>query len=207
VNDTNRPKRSHTRRAIRSLADFLFFFAGIDFLLFSPALTFFPFRLHRRAGAGASGAYQVLDDKNPVLYHVYVTFSLEICNALMRGDIIFGRNVDTKKFLVAYPSYQKDDDDEEYDDNDDEEYDDNDDEEHDNKVVVIVGDDDDVDSPPAAGFSTSPSICATPASVGKRPMSPKQAAPVVKRLCLQASLSSFFPKAIPSTSKGSDEGF
>jgi len=41
VNDTNRPKRSHTRRAIRSPADFLFFFAGIDFLFFLPALTFF----------------------------------------------------------------------------------------------------------------------------------------------------------------------
>ena len=57
--------------------------------------------MHRKAGAGANGAYQVLDDKNPVLYHVYVTFSLEICNALMSGDIIPGRNVDTKKFLVA----------------------------------------------------------------------------------------------------------
>ena len=143
-----------------------------------------PFHLHRRAGAGASGAYQVLDDKNPVLYHVYVTFSLEICNALMSGDIIPGRNVDTKKFLVAYPSYQEVVDDEEHDD-----------------------DDDDVDSPPAADSSTSPSICATPASVGKRPMSPKPAAPVVKRPCVQASLSSFFTKAIPSTSKGSGEGF
>jgi hypothetical protein len=163
--------------------------------------------LHRRAGAGASGAYQVLDEENPVLYHVYITFSLEICNALMRGDIIFGRNVDTTKFLVAYPSYQKDDDDEEYDDNDDEENDDNDVVNHDNKVVVIVDDDDDVDSLPAAGFSTSTSICATPASVGKRPMSPKPAAPVVKRPCVQASLSSFFTKAIPSTSKGSGEGF
>ena len=76
---------------------------------------------------------------------------------------------------------------------------DDDDEEHD--------DDDDVDSPPAAGFSSSPSICATPASVGKRPMSSKQAAPVVKRLCMQAQLSSFFTKAIPSTSKASGEGF
>jgi len=158
-----------------------------------------PFHLHRRAGAGASGAYQVLDDKNPVLYHVYVTFSLEICNALMSGDIIPGRNVDTKKFLVAYPSYQEVVDDEEHDVVDDEKHDDN--------VLLIVDDDDDVDSPPAAGFSTSPSICATPASVGKRPMSPKQPAPVVKRLCFQASLSSFFPKAIPSTSKGSGEGF
>jgi len=175
-----------------------------------------PFRLHRKAGAGANGAYQVLDDKNPVLYHVYVTFSLEICNALMSGDIIPGLNIDTKKFLVAYPSYQEDDypayqeddADEEHDDDDDEEHDDNDDdEEHDDNDDEEHDDDDDVDSPPAADFSTSPSICATPASVGKRPMSSKQAATVVKRLCMQAPLSSFFPKAIPSTSKGSGEGF
>ena len=73
---------------------------------------------------------------------------------------------------------------------------DDDDEEHDDD-----DDDDDVDSPPAAGFSSSPSICATPASVGKRPMSSKEAAPVVKRLCMQAKLSSFFTKAILSTSK------
>ena len=158
-----------------------------------------PFRLHRKAGAGANGAYQVLDDKNPVLYHVYVTFSLEICNALMSGDIIPGLNVDTTKFLVAYPSYQgdvypyqEDDANEEHDDDDDEEHDD---------------DDDDVDSPPAADSSTSPSTCATPASVGKRSMSSKQAATVVKRPCIQAQLASFFPKAIPSTSKGSGEGF
>ena len=175
-----------------------------------------PFRLHRRAGAGANGAYQVLDDKNPVLYHVYVTFSLEICNALMSGDIIPGLNIDTQKFLVAYPSYQEDDYpayqeddvDEEHDDDDNEEHDDNDDdEEHDDNDDEEHDDDDDVDSPPAAGFSTSPSICDTPASVGKRPMSPKQASPVVKRLCMQAPLFSFFPKAIPSTSKGSGEGF
>ncbi len=158
-----------------------------------------PFRLHRRAGAGANGAYQVLDDKNPVFYHVYVTFSLEICNALMSGDIIPGLNVDTTKFLVDYPSYQgdvypyqEDDANEEHDDDDDEEHDD---------------DDDDVDSPPAADSSTSPSTCATPASVGKRSMSSKQALTVVKRPCIQAQLASFFPKAIPSTSKGSGEGF
>jgi hypothetical protein len=157
-----------------------------------------------------------VDDKNPVLYHVYVTFSLEICNALMSGDIIPGLNIDTQKFLVAYPSYQEDDypayqeddADEEHDDDDDEEHDDNDDdEEHDDNDDEEHDDDDDVDSPPAADFSTSPSICATPASVGKRPLSSKQAAPVVKRLCMQAPLSSFFPKAIPSTSKGSGEGF
>ena len=111
-----------------------------------------PFRLHRRAGAGANGAYQVLDDKNPVLYHVYVTFSLEICNALMSGDIIPGLNIDTKKFLVAYPSYQEDHYPAYQEDDADEEHDN--DDEHDN--------DNDVDSPPAAGFSTSPSICATP---------------------------------------------
>ena len=105
----------------------------------------------------------------------------------------------TQKFRADYPlfdnEHEEDDDDEEHDDEDDDE---NDDHDH---------DEDDVDSPPAAGFSTSPSICATPASVGKRPMSSKQAAPVVKRLCMQAKLSSFFTKAILSTSKASGEGF
>ncbi len=107
-----------------------------------------PFRLHRKAGEGANGAYQVLDDKNPVLYHVHVTFSLEICNALMSGDIIPGLNIDTKKFLVSYPSYQEDHYPAYQEDDADEEHDD--DDEHNN--------DNDVDSPPAAGFSTSPSI-------------------------------------------------
>ena len=55
-----------------------------------------PCRLHRKAGAGANGAYHLYDVKNPELYHVYITFSLEICNALVSGDIIPGLDVDTE---------------------------------------------------------------------------------------------------------------
>ena len=144
-----------------------------------------PRRLHRKAGAGANGAHQLPDVKNPQLYHVYITFSLEICDRLVSGVIIPGLVVQTNKFCAAYPSFhplktrivspsQDEDDEHEEEDDDDDCFDE--------------ADDDSMDSP-AAGSSTSPAICATPTSVGKRPMSPKQAASV-KRPCVQAKLSS-----------------
>jgi len=89
----------------------------------------------------------------------------------------------TQKFRADYPlfdnEHEEDDDDEEHDDEDDDE---NDDHDH---------DEDDVDSPPAAGSSTSPAIYATPASVGKR-ATPTEQASNVKRPCMQVNLSSFF---------------
>jgi hypothetical protein len=98
--------------------------------------------------------------------------------------------VQTNKFCAAYPSFHplktrivspsQDEDDEleeEDEDDDDDCFDEADDSMH----------------SPAAGSSTSPAICATPTSVGKRPMSPKQAASV-KRPCVHAQLSSFFTK-------------
>jgi len=56
--------------------------------------------------------------------------------------------------------------------------------------------DDDSMASPAAGSSSSssPAICATPTSVGKRPMSSELAASAVKRPSMQAKLSSFFQR-------------
>jgi hypothetical protein len=142
----------------------------------------------RRSSIRANGAYQVPDVKNPQLYHVYITFSLEICDRLVSGVIIPGWDVQTNKFCAAYPSFHplktrivspSQDEDDEHDEHDDD---------------CLDEPDDSMDSP-AAGSSTSPAICATPTSVGKWPMSPaKQAAPV-KRPCVQAQLSSFFTEA------------
>ena len=50
-------------------------------------------RLHRNTGAGAIGAYQVPDHENPKLFHVYITFSLDIQTHLKSGIIIPGIGV------------------------------------------------------------------------------------------------------------------
>ena len=52
-----------------------------------------PRRLHRNTGAGAIGAYQVPDPENPKLFHVYITFSLDIQTHLKSGIIIPGIGV------------------------------------------------------------------------------------------------------------------
>jgi hypothetical protein len=151
-----------------------------------------PFHLHRVAGAGPNGVYQ-----EEALYHTYITFSLEVCNALVRGDIIPGLKVDTEKFRLTYPSFdqvlQEDDDDEEYDDKDDAE----DDEECDDDDDAEDDDHDDEDDP-----STSPTICPTPTSVGKRSTQPDQASNV-KRPCLQASSAAKRPWCQASPAAGS----
>ena len=52
-----------------------------------------PRRLHRNTGAGAIGAYQMPDPGNPKLFHVYITFSLDIHTHLASGIIIPGIGV------------------------------------------------------------------------------------------------------------------
>jgi hypothetical protein len=58
-------------------------------------------RLHRNTGAGAIGAYQVPDLENPKLFHVYITFSLDIQTHLKSGIIIPGIGVGRNEFDVA----------------------------------------------------------------------------------------------------------
>jgi hypothetical protein len=52
-----------------------------------------PRRFHRNTGAGAIGARQVPDLENPKLFHVYITFSLDIQTHLHTGIIIPGFGV------------------------------------------------------------------------------------------------------------------
>ena len=52
-----------------------------------------PRRFHRNTGAGAIGARQVPDLENPKLFHVYITFSLDIQTHLKSGIIIPGIGV------------------------------------------------------------------------------------------------------------------
>ena len=52
-----------------------------------------PRRFHRNTGAGAIGARQVPDHENPKLFHVYITFSLDIQTHLKSGIIIPGIGV------------------------------------------------------------------------------------------------------------------
>ena len=60
-----------------------------------------PRRLHRNTGAGAIGAKQVPDLENPKLFHVYITFSLDIRTHLENGIIIPGICVGRNKVDVA----------------------------------------------------------------------------------------------------------
>jgi hypothetical protein len=60
-----------------------------------------PRRLHRNTGAGAIGAYQVPDHENPKLFHVYITFSLDLQTHLKSGIIIPGIGVGRNEFDVA----------------------------------------------------------------------------------------------------------
>jgi hypothetical protein len=53
----------------------------------------FPRALHRKVGAGASGAHQLPDPENPWLYHAYLTFSLDIHQSLAQGKIVPGLGV------------------------------------------------------------------------------------------------------------------
>ena len=70
----------------------LFSFALQQLQLYCHALGW-PRSLHRKPGAGANGAYQLTDPVNQKLFHVYITFSLEIPKQLNRGIIIPGIGV------------------------------------------------------------------------------------------------------------------
>lgn len=126
--------------------------------------------VHSRAGIACqqAPAYQVPDPQTPKLFHVYITFSLEICDQLAGGIIIpglgvRGNNLDAAcSSSIVSPSEKEDDD--YFEEEDDDSFEDP---------------DDSMDSP-AAGSSTSPSaLYATPTSFAKRPMSPaKEASPL-----------------------------
>ena len=146
-----------------------------------------PRRLHRNTGAGAIGAKQEPDSEHPQLFHVFITFSLEIPDQLAEGIIIKGIGWRPNSLDAA----EDDDAMELSDEEDDELWDDSSCEDPDDAPFEDPGDS--VTSP-AAGSSTSPSaLYATPASSGKRPISHAQEEPV-KRRCVQAGLLSFFTK-------------
>jgi len=130
------------------------------------------------------------DPENPKLFHVYITFSLEIPKQLARGIIILGIGIRRNNLDVA-----EDDDALELSD-----------EEDDDSCELPVDcscedpDDDPFEDPgdsvdfSVAGSSTSPSaLCATETSLGKRPISPAKEASA-KRPCVQGKLSSLFTK-------------
>ena len=80
-------------------------------------------RLHRNPWAGANGKYQVPDEKNPQLFHVYLTFSLDVPEYLRNGTIIPGIGVDSSTLDAAFCSYatpsHEQEDEEDFDDSDD----------------------------------------------------------------------------------------
>ena len=119
------------------------------------------------------------DPENPKLFHVYITFSLEIPKKLGTGIIIPGIGVRRTKLHAA-------EDDDAWELSDDCSCEDPDDDPFEDPA-------DSVDSP-AAGSSTALSaLYANPTSLGKQPISHAKEAPV-KRPCVQAGLSAFFTK-------------
>lgn len=53
----------------------------------------FPQVLHRKVGMGKSGVNHPPDSADPRLYHTFITFSLDIRQALAKGDIVPGLGV------------------------------------------------------------------------------------------------------------------
>ncbi len=80
-----------------------------------------PRRFHRNTGAGAIGARQLPDLENPKLFHVYITFSLDIQTHLKSGIIIPGIGVRGNDLDASAHSDEDDDESSELSDGEDDE--------------------------------------------------------------------------------------